>query len=113
MTGEIARKERPNIKYVLNTTGTCLGGFDTKLNRFVTVAAQIRPGEWVSTPNELLIDDKPVDTNITHLCNYQNSYGECKPNTHEIFARNCFTFAKIFKGSITFLDGPNFGGLNL
>ena len=65
MTGqellEIARHEKPNVKYVLNCTGTCLGAFDTKLNRFVTVAAQIRPGQWVSTPYELLINNKPVD----------------------------------------------------
>ena len=48
---------------------------------------------------------------MTHFCNYENSNGECMPNTHEIFARNCFSFSKIFRGAISFLDGPSFAGL--
>jgi len=60
---EIAQKGRPEVKYVTNDKGDCIGAWVDNLGRYVTVAGKLITGEWVSMPYELLVNGKPVPIN--------------------------------------------------
>ncbi len=54
----IAKEGRPEVKYVTNDKGDCIGAWSEKLGRYCVVAAKSITGEWVNMPYELLVNGK-------------------------------------------------------
>jgi hypothetical protein len=57
---EIARREKPNVRYARNKNESGIAAFDASVGRFRLVAAKTLLGTWASMPMELLIDGKPA-----------------------------------------------------
>lgn len=53
---ESARRKNPHVRYALHRNGNYIGAYDPKLGRFVTVAAKLATGEWISCHWEVLVD---------------------------------------------------------
>ncbi len=55
-----ARKEKPDVRYVLNSERTVIGAWSESLGRYVCVACLALTGEWVSMPYEVLVNGQPM-----------------------------------------------------
>jgi len=55
---EIARKEKPTVRYVTNRKRNAIGAWSETMKRYTVVAGLLLTGQWV-TIGDLLIDGQP------------------------------------------------------
>lgn len=55
---EIARKEKPTVRYVTNRKRTAIGAWSETKKRYTAVAGLLLTGQWI-TMGDLLVDGQP------------------------------------------------------